>query len=683
MGNRSTTHNLANSTFFYMAKQKKASSKKKAPIHLTNPPQWWTQKRLHLLLIFSFSFLLYANTLGHQYAQDDAIVITENMFTTQGFKGIGGILQYDTFYGFFKEEGKANLVAGGRYRPFSLVTFAIEYAIFGQNPLVSHVFNALFFGLTCVLLYLVLLQALPIEKHGTKAYWIALISALIFAAHPLHTEAVANIKGRDELLSLLGSLAALGLALKAFQQKRYGLHFAGAGLLFLALLSKENAITFVAIIPMTLYFFTEAKIRELVKSGLPYLTSAVVFMLIRSSILGLDLGSPGTELMNNPFLELENGRYVPIAQGEQMATVFYTLGKYLQLLFLPLTLTHDYYPRHIEIMQFSNPKVLISFVIYLSLLVYGIRGLLKKDILAYAILFYLITLSIVSNLFFPIGTNMAERLLFMPSVGFCLAVAVLLYRLAVLLNGKKQLTQFKQLHLVLGIAAVFIIGLSAKTIRRNAAWKDNYTLFTTDIKTSKNSAKLRNAVGGELINQFYKNENTALKESKIREAIGHLQEAVRIHPLYKNAYLLMGNAHYYLNEFDQSIAAYQNALNLDGGYAEALKNIGIAYRDAGKFYGEQQGDLVKALQYLNQALNYQPNDYETLRLLGVANGVAGNAQQALDYFTKAAEVNPNSADAWFNLGTAHLSLGNTEQGNAFRQKAIGIDPQVTQRMGGQ
>ncbi|MEM6378979.1 MAG: tetratricopeptide repeat protein, partial [Bacteroidota bacterium] len=205
----------------------------------------------------------------------------------------------------------------------------------------------------------------------------------------------------------------------------------------------------------------------------------------------------------------------------------------------------------------------------------------------------------------------------------------------------------------------------------------------TDIKTSQNSAKLRNAVGGELINQFYNNENTTLKESKIREAVGHLQEAVRIHPLYKNAYLLMGNAHYYLNEFDQSIAAYQNAINLDGGYAEALKNIGIAYRDAGKFYGEQQGDLNKALQYLNQAINYQPNDYETLRLLGVANGVAGNTQQALDYFTKAADANPNSADAWFNLGTAHLSVGNTEQGNAFRQKAIGIDPQVTQRMGGQ
>lgn len=666
-----------------MAKQKKGSPKRKAKVYLKAQPKWWAEKKLHLLLIFSLGFLLYVNTLGHQYTQDDAIVITDNMFTTQGFSGIGGILQYDTFYGFFKEEGKANLVAGGRYRPFSLLTFAIEYAIFGQNPLISHLLNALLFGGTCVLLYLVLFLAFPPKKYGTQAYWIALISALIFAAHPLHTEAVANIKGRDEILSLLGSLGALWLALKAFQQKQFALHFAGAGVLFLALLSKENAITFVAIIPLTLYFFNNTKINDLFKATLPYLGAAVLFMVIRSSILGLSLGSPGTELMNNPFLELENGRYVAIAQGEQFATVFYTLGKYIQLLFLPHPLTHDYYPRHIELMQFSNPKVLLSFAIYLGLLVFSIRGLLKKDPLAYAILFYLVTLSIVSNLFFPIGTNMAERLLFMPSVGFCLAIAILLYRLAILLNKKKALSDFKQLQPVLIIALIFIVGLSAKTFLRNKAWKDNYTLFTTDIQTSKNSAKLRNAVGGELINQFYNHENAALKESKIREAVGHLQEAVRIHPLYKNAYLLLGNAHYYLNEFDPSIAAYQKALNLDGGYTEALKNIGIAYRDAGKFYGEQQGDLNKALQYLNQAISYQPNDYETLRLLGVANGVGGNPQLALEYFTKAAEANPTSADAWYNLGTAHLSIGNDEQGNAFRQKAIGIDPQVVQRMGGQ
>jgi tetratricopeptide (TPR) repeat protein len=143
----------------------------------------------------------------------------------------------------------------------------------------------------------------------------------------------------------------------------------------------------------------------------------------------------------------------------------------------------------------------------------------------------------------------------------------------------------------------------------------------------------------------------------------------------------MGNAHFYLNEFEPAIQAYQRALQLDPGYTEATRNLGLAYRDGGKFYGEQQGDLAKALQYLNQAVQYLPDDYETLRLLGVANGMGGNQAQAIEYFRRAAEANPESADAWYNLGTAHLAAGNAEQGQAFRQKAIQMDPEVVQRMG--
>ncbi|MBV6652333.1 MAG: hypothetical protein KI786_01165, partial [Mameliella sp.] len=89
-------------------------------------PAWFTNQKLHLWGLFALSFLLYANTLGHDYALDDAIVIYDNMFVKDGISGIPGILSKDTFYGFFKEEGKAALVAGGRYRPFSLILFAIE-----------------------------------------------------------------------------------------------------------------------------------------------------------------------------------------------------------------------------------------------------------------------------------------------------------------------------------------------------------------------------------------------------------------------------------------------------------------------------------------------------------------------------------------------------------------------------
>ena len=128
-------------TVLIMAKQK--SKNKKTPKVSIPPtknslrkdyPTWFTNNSLHCLLIMVLSFVLYANTLTHDYTQDDAIVITDNEFTEKGFSGIPDILRYDTFRGFFKEAGIAQLVSGGRYRPLTLVLFAVEVQFFGQNP---------------------------------------------------------------------------------------------------------------------------------------------------------------------------------------------------------------------------------------------------------------------------------------------------------------------------------------------------------------------------------------------------------------------------------------------------------------------------------------------------------------------------------------------------------------------
>ncbi|MEO0339466.1 MAG: tetratricopeptide repeat protein [Bacteroidota bacterium] len=667
-----------------MAKRKQESQKKttkrKKRINLEGQPTWFSSQRLHWIVIFAIGFLVYANTLGHDYTQDDAIVITENMFTTKGISGFGGILQYDTFYGFFKEEGKANLVTGGRYRPFSLLTFAVEYSIFGENPAVSHLLNALLFAFTALMIYWVLLRLIPVGKYGTEAYFIALATALLFAVHPIHTEAVANIKGRDEILAFLGSLGALYFALQAFEKKQWLPHLWGALCLFAGMLSKENAITFVAIIPLTLYFFTTAKTADLFKVGLPYLAAALVFIGMRSAVVPFSLGEKSYELMNNPFLRLENGRYVAISFGEQMATVMYTLGKYVQLLIFPHPLTHDYYPKHIDLKTWGDPMVLLSLVLYIGMIAYAIWGLRQKDWLSYGILFYLLSLSIVSNVVFAIGTNMAERLIFMPSVGFCFIVAVLLYRLGKRLAPNKKLKQFKQLQIPLLLLGVFGIALAAKTVMRNTAWKDNYTLFTTDIQTSQNSAKLRAATGGELIAQFNAEPNESLKTARLTEAVGHLQEATRLHPTYKLPYHLMGNAHYYLKNYDAAIDAYDNALALDGGYTEAIQNIAITYREAGKQAGEQQNDLNKAVQYLTKSLEYNNADFEANRLLGVAYGMAGQGQQAVNYFQRAADISPETASIWYNLGTAYYSIENEDLGQQYHQKALQMDPQVVEKM---
>ena len=660
---------------------------------------WANNTRLHKWFIFAVAFLLYGNTLTHEYTQDDAIVIYDNMFTTKGVRGISGILQYDTFYGFFKVEGKDKLVAGGRYRPLTLVMFAVEYALFGENPFIGHLGNILLYGLLGIVLYLLLIKLFRARGDLPSGILLAFLTTLFFMVHPIHTEVVANIKGRDEIMTLLGSLAALLFSLKAFQENKHIWNVLAGIIFFLGLMAKENAITFLAVVPLTYFVFTEAKFTKIATQTLPFLLGAILFLVIRGQVLGGNFGGEvSMELMNNPFLKIENGRWVELAFGEKMATIIFTLGKYVQLLIFPHPLTHDYYPRHVNLMTWGDWQVILSTLLYVGLGVIGVLGLLKKRLWSYGILYYLITLSVVSNIVFPIGTNMSERFLFMPSVGFCLGVVVLITSLfsARMFSpsgggrGEEKSNSIsneilpqapsrggetlgKKLNIVLLVGGVILLLLSAKTIHRNLAWKSNFTLFTTDIEVSKNSAKLRNSVGGDLTAEAIKEKDEVKRTAMLQEAVGHLNEAIKIHPTYKNAYLLLGNAHNYLKQFDQAITYYDQALKLDANYTDAFNNRAITYRDAGLFFGQQQGNLQKSIQYLTEAQRVLPNDYETVFGLGVAQGMSGNLPKAIELFKKSTELAPTSAGAWRNLGNAYMNAGDVVLGTAALQKASALE----------
>lgn len=634
-------------------------------------PSFWENTRLQAIVIFAISVLLYANTLSHDFCQDDSIVITENMFTTQGVAGIGGILQYDTFYGFFKEAGKASLVAGGRYRPFTLVMFAIEYQLFGKSPFIGHFINVLLFGLTCVLLYFLLLKLLNYRKLGdgqqslgVSPTLVAFIAAILFAAHPIHTEAVANIKGRDEIMTLLGSLAAIWFSLKAFEGGGIKNQILAFVLFFIALLSKENAITFVVITPMIYWFFVKTDIGTAVKQTIPFGIGAVLFILLRGAVIGNQFGGEQNELMNNPFLKLVGNDYVPFSFAEKFATITYTLGKYVQLLIVPQPLTHDYYPRHIGIMSFGDWQVLLSIAVYAGFIVLILRGLKNRSLISFGIAFFLITLSIVSNIVFPVGTNMAERFMFMPSLGFCLVAAVLLANLAS--KGQVSGVNSQGLGMIVVIVALF----SLKTFTRNPAWKDNYTIFTTDIETSPNSAKLQTSVGGEMIEHFKNSTNEVEKKAKIAEAIGHLQKALEIHPTFKNPYLLMGNGYFYLEDYDKALDMYQKGLKLDPNFKDIKTNLALVYREGGKTIGQKQGNLPKSIEFLSKSVELDPTDVAAMSYLGTAYGMSNQPQKLIDVLTKALAIRYDKQDA-INISVAYRQLGNLAKAVEYEQKAQG------------
>ncbi len=177
-------------------KQKAAPKKIIYPIHFA-----WG------LVIAAIAFVLYANTISHGYCLDDSGAITENRFVHEGFHGIPKLLKVD-FWHFSN-------VHLGYYRPLALITFAMEQHFVQDNPHVSHFINILIFAFSGFMLFIVLSKV-----FNSYNPVFSFIIALLFVAHPIHTEIVANIKGRDELLSFLNVMIMLWFALKFIDTKK-------------------------------------------------------------------------------------------------------------------------------------------------------------------------------------------------------------------------------------------------------------------------------------------------------------------------------------------------------------------------------------------------------------------------------------------------------------------------------
>jgi hypothetical protein len=630
-------------------------------------PSFFQNTRLQGIIIFMFAFLLYANTLGHQWTQDDTVVITDNMFTQKGISGIPDIFSKDTFFGYFKIEGKASVVAGGRYRPLTVAMFAIVYQVFGQTPFPFHLLTVLLFTFVCLLLYMTLNLLLRHYRDPGYGQTVSFASALLFAALPVHTEVVANVKGCDEIVTLIGSLLALFLTVKAFDTKKY-LYSILAGIsFFMAMLAKENAVTFLMVIPLALILFRKVNFDQVAKGMAPLIGAFILFFIMRMSVLPEFLSRPPMELLNNPFIKYENGKWIDFTAGEKYATIFYTLGQYLKLLVLPLTLTHDYYPRHIGMMQWSDMSVILSLFAYLGLAGYGLWSLWKgkKDVLAFSILFFLITLSIVSNIVFAIGTNMGERFLFMPSIGFCLAASVLFFKLAESL-GKFD---FRKIMLPAGLLLLVTVLFSFRTITRNPVWHDNHKLAFTDVLTSANSAKVQSFCGGICTEDALNEKDPAKKNELFQKSVLYNSKAIEIHPTHKSALLNRGVSYYYLQQYDEAIADLRIVRQIAADDRKGWINLSLALGGKAKYLEEEKQDFNGALQYLNEGFQQDSTNQEVIWHMGVVKAKLGQYSEAISWFIKFTQIRPDDPAAWDGLEWAYSLSGNVEKAAEAKAKS--------------
>ncbi|NQY08447.1 MAG: DUF1736 domain-containing protein [Flavobacteriales bacterium] len=643
-----------------------------------------TQNNLPRYLIFLLGCLLYINTIPFDYTLDDKIVITHNEFTKQGFSGIPDIMAYDLFVGFYGK--KKDLVAGGRYRPLSVVSYAIEWQLFGRYPQISHFINMLLNAFSGVLLYIILIRLFKV--HGDKWYLsLPFVITVLFVAHPLHTEVVANIKGRDEILTLLFALGTLYYTLNYLEDKQTKSGVIAGVLFFLAYLSKESALIFLAIIPFFVYYLTNKKFEQVVISVLPIFITTVVYVTFRFWLLGKPSTGSHGGLMNDPF----TGALVT----DKFATIFYTLGLYLKLIFIPHPLTHDYYPFHIPIIKWADPRAFVSLLAYAGLIIVAVIGIIKKNIYSFAILIFLAGLSLASNIVFPIGTFMNERFMHVSLLGACIVIAfVVLWELPKKIKNPEILNMLQ-----IGVLALIIVGYSAKTIDRNYAWESDYSLFITDVETSSGSAKVNMSAGASYIDVARETDIEEEKKTAIDKAIFYLDKSIKIYPTYSNSWLLLGNALYEIKNYSEAVKRYDYAASIHHNYVDAMQNlmhIGVlctdngqyevaldsykallkytdneadVYNRIGRIYGQKMNNIDMALAFFQQGINKDPNNTSLLDNMGVAYGIKGMNEEAIQVFERILQLKPNNVKVLNNLTAVYFHLGDTEKHNYYKNLA--------------
>ncbi len=517
------------------------------------------------IVIAVVAFLLYMNTIKLSYALDDTAAITDNKFIQQGISGIPDLMKTD----FWHFSGPAL----GYYRPLSLITFAIEYQFFGLSPHVSHFDNVMLFALTTFLLFLLLSRLFS----GYNFIFPFLIT-ILFALHPIHTEIIANIKGRDEMLSFLNTILMLIFVIRFYDSKKRLFLWLSLLFFYLALLSKESAMTGIILVPLFLYYSGNLKIKDLLKKTFPFLF-VIAFFLIQKAILYESV---------NVVIQSENVNYPYHDEMVRSSSAFMMFLVFLKMLIVPYPLMHDYSYNQLPAVHWDNIWALLGLAGFLTIFIIGLSGLRRKTITGFAICLYFILISPAFGFILLRGGTFAERLLFSPSLPYCIILTFALVKLTRTTLTKKISFAFGSIRSLLFITPIFLgifILYSLDTISRNPAWKDSFTLFATDLKKGPDCSLIQYHYGCELMNLYVKEKDKVKRNEYLDEGLGSIKKAVRIFPHFSDAYYSMGNnyefqaydhqSHAFL---DSAINSYNMVIEMDSKEYRAYLRLGYVYR---------------------------------------------------------------------------------------------------------
>jgi hypothetical protein len=561
-----------------MAKKKKVTPSIPTWVKYT----WWA---IPLLAI-----LVYIPSFNADFTLDDIPIIKDNpyMKSTDSIPSI-----WTTHYW----AGKVDSNDKGLYRPLTLTTYNLQYAISGKQTSPFHIINILLHALVCFML-------MKMVHLLFKDYRIVVIAGLLFAIHPLHTEAVAGIVGRAELLASLFILTSM-ICYHHWQQKGT-VSWLVLLLLstFAAIMSKEHGFLIAPILVLqeTYYYFTTKNYAWGEKRKWIALVSVLfisfALWIYRSTITG-------------PPVPHE--QWLGVSSANRMATAFKTTSDYIIMHLWPMPLSADYWTDEVPIIGFGNAGALIGLLLVIGLLALSFIVRQKWPVVSWGILFFFLSLLPVSNLVFAAGFLKAERILYIPSIGLIVTMAVLIVQLLDLQRGKTAGL------VLLGLLFLFF---TWRTVIRVGDWKNNYTLALATLETSPNSPRFNNMMGLELRDQ-----------KKNKEALVYFQKAVQASPNHVPALVNLGMEYSNTNRSAEAVPILEKAIQIDPNTAMAYVNLMAVYRNLGNY--------DKNLETAEKALILFPDFPPVLWNAGNAYHLKGNIPKADELRGKAQSIDPS------------------------------------------
>ncbi len=506
------------------------------------------------VLISCISFLLYLSSLHHQFVFDDFKVIVNNPFI-KDWKHFPALFHSD----YFKISGELS------YRPVVTLSYFMDYAIWQLNPLGFHLTNLFIHTLNTSFVFLIILQI-------TKNTRLAGISCLFFGIHPILTETVSSVGFREDLLCFMFFLLTIFFYTKLHASSHKNTWYAAALIAYsLSLFSKEMAISLPLVILVLDPLFLQSKILLRIKMFWYYMG----FFLVTGAYLLLRV----TFLRNTIEYVLYPGNSIVI----NVLTMTKVIASYIKLLFFPMVLNADYHV--IFDTSMIKPSLLLSLALLGCIAFIAFKLYHRQKEITFSILWTFITLIPVMNIV-PLGNIMAERYLYMPSLGFCIFLGILIIKILIYVPHMYR-------NLVKTCFIAILLFYLTFTIKYNRIWSDEGTLWSYTVHNTSCSFNAHNNLGKDYFQK-------GLTDKAIEEYTIALLKASEVQYKYPIAHYNLGLAYDTKGMYDASIREYRNALCMNPGDADAHNNLGIVL-----FITKQTG---LAVEELGKAITLVPNN---------------------------------------------------------------------------